>query len=165
MNKTSKILLAIGSGLGAFALGRYVYKTLYLASQWTYKVVSIRHTSIFPRLEGVLEFEIRNKSDVRLEFRNIDINVFASGVKIGNISQKATILIAPNNTSGFSIKIGIEYKLILKALGETYKSISSFKDFPIDVKGTIQLKGVFGWVTLPIEYLTSGQEVYSQLKN
>jgi LEA14-like dessication related protein len=164
MNKTSKILLAIGSGVGAFALGRYVYKTLYLASQWSYKVVSVRHTSIFPRLEGVLEFEIKNKSDIRLEFRNINLNIFASGVKIGSITQFANMMISPNGTSGFSIKIGVEYKSLVQALGATYKSITSFQDFPIDVKGSIQLKGVFGWMTLPIEYMTSGTEVYSKLK-
>ena len=164
MNKTSKILLAIGSGLGAIALGRYVYKTLYLASQWDFEVVSVRHTSIFPRLDGVLEFEIINKSDVRLEMRNIDLKVLASGVVIGSIKQDANITIAPNGRSAFSIKVSVEYKALVKALGATYKSIKSFSDFPIDVVGTIQTKGLFGYATLPIEYLTSGQEIYNELK-
>jgi LEA14-like dessication related protein len=115
-------------------------------------------------LDGVLEFEIINKSDVRLEMRNIDLKVLASGVVIGSIKQDANITIAPNGRSAFSIKVSVEYKALVKALGATYKSIKSFSDFPIDVVGTIQTKGLFGYATLPIEYLTSGQEIYNELK-
>ena len=162
MNRTSKILLAIGSGLGAFALGRYVYKSLYLATLWDFEVISVRHTSIFPRLDGVMEFAIINKSDVRLEMRNLDLKIIASGVQIGQIKQPATLIVAPNGRSTISIKLSVEYSALVKALGSTYKSIKSFSDFPIDVVGTIQIKGVFGFITLPIEYLTSGQEIYDE---
>lgn len=162
MNRTSKILLAIGSGIGAFALGRYVYKTLYLATLWDFEVISVRHTSILPRLDGVMEFAIINKSDVRLEMRNLDLKIIASGVQIGQIQQPATLIVAPNGRSTISIKLSVGYSALVKALGSTYKSIKSFSDFPIDVVGTVQLKGVFGFITLPIEYLTSGQELYDE---
>lgn len=164
MNKTSKVLLAIGSGLGAFALGRYVYKSLYLASQWDFEVISVRHTSIFPTLDGILEFEIINKSNVILEFRNINLDVVVSGVRIGGINQEAKILIKPNGRTQIAIKVSVKYQELIKALGSTYKSIKSFNDFPIDVVGTIQMKGLLGFMTLPIEYQTSGQEVYGQIK-
>lgn len=162
MNRTSKILLAIGSGLGAFALGRYVYKSLYLATLWDFEVISVRHTSILPRLDGVMEFAIINKSDVRLEMRNLDLKIIASGVQIGQIKQPATLIVAPNGRSTISIKLSVSYSALVQALGSTYKSIKSFSDFPIDVVGTIQIKGVFGFITLPIEYLTSGQEIYDE---
>jgi LEA14-like dessication related protein len=164
MNKTSKILLAVGAGLGAFALGRFVYKSLYLASKWQYKVLSVRHTSIFPRLDGVLEFEIINKSDVILEMRRLDLGVFVSSVRIGKIYQEQEIAIAPDSRTKVSIQLSVEYKALLNSLGSTYKTFKSFKDFPIDVIGSIQVKGVLGYVTLPIKYLTTGKEVYNTLK-
>jgi LEA14-like dessication related protein len=162
MNNTSKVLLAIGSGLGAFALGRYVYKSLYLASLWDFEVISIRHTSILPRLDGILEFAIINKSAVRLEMRNLDLKVITSGIQIGQISQDSNLNIAPNGRTTISIKIGVEYKALIKALGATYRSVKSFSDFPIDVRGTIDVKGVFGYIALPIRYTTSGQELYDE---
>jgi LEA14-like dessication related protein len=162
MNNTSKVLLAIGSGLGAFALGRYVYKTIFLASLWDFEVISIRHTSILPRLDGILEFAIINKSNVRLEMRNLDLKVITSGIQIGQISQDSNLSIAANGRTTISIKIGVEYKALIKALGATYRSVKSFSDFPVDIDGTIDVKGVFGYITLPIRYTTSGQELYDE---
>lgn len=162
MNKTSKILLAIGSGLGAIALGRYVYKSLYLVSLWDFEVISVRHTSILPRLDGIMEFAIINKSAVRLEMRNLDLRVITSGIQIGQISQDSNLSIAPNGRSTISIKIGVEYRALIKALGATYQSVKSFSDFPINIVGTIDVKGVFGYITLPIKYTTSGQEIYDE---
>lgn len=162
MNRTSKILLAIGSGLGAFALGRYVYKSLYLASLWDFEVISIRHTSILPRLDGIMEFAIINKSAVRLEMRNLDLKVITSGIQIGQISQDSNLSIAPNGRTTISIKIGVEYRALIKALGATYMSVKSFSDFPISIVGTIDVKGLFGYITLPITYTTSGQELYDE---
>lgn len=162
MNRTSKILLAIGSGLGAFALGRYVYKSLYLASLWDFEVISIRHTSILPRLDGIMEFAIINKSAVRLEMRNLDLKVITSGIQIGQISQNSNLSIAPNGQTTISIKIGVNYGALIKALGATYKSVKSFSDFPISIVGTIDVKGLFGYITLPITYTTSGQELYDE---
>lgn len=162
MNRTSKILLAIGSGLGAFALGRYVYKSLYLVSLWDFEVISIRHTSILPRLDGIMEFAIINKSNVRLEMRNLDLKVITSGIQIGQISQDSNLSIAPNGRSTISIKIGVEYRALIKALGATYQSVKSFSDFPITIVGTIEIKGLIGYFTLPIRYTTSGQELYDE---
>jgi hypothetical protein len=159
MKTASKILIAVGGGLGAFALSRYVYKTVVLANQWDFEFVSITPTGIYPSLDGELVMKIINVSNVRLDMRNINFDVFSAGVKIGQIVNPKEINIAPNGNSFINVKLKVEYKNLLKALGSSYQAVKTLKDVPIDIRGTLELKGFLGWTTLPITYSTSGKEL------
>jgi len=159
MKPASKILLAIGGGIGAFALSRYVYKTIILANQWDFEFVSITPTGVYPSLDGELVMKIINVSNVRLDMRNINFEVYSAGVKIGQIVNPKEINIAPNKNSFINVKLKVEYKNLLKALGSSYQAIKTLKDVPIDIRGTLELKGFLGWATLPITYSTSGKEL------
>ena len=159
MNTSSKILIAIGGGLGAFALGRYVYKTIILANKWDFEFVSITPTGVYPTLDGDLVMKIINVSDVRLDIRNIDLKVFSAGVLIGQIQNPNELFISPNANSLITVKLKVNYKNLLSALGSAYKAIRTIKDVPIDIVGTLELKGFLGWNKLPITYSTSGKEL------
>jgi hypothetical protein len=158
MNKTSKTLLMIGGGLGAFALSRYLYKTLVLADKWDFEYKGIRPISAYPNLEGELLLDIINVSDVRLELRNVRLEAFVSRVKVGYIQQEE-LNIAPNGRSLIKIRLKVDYGNLVKALGSAFKDIKTFSDVPVQILGFVEAKGLFGWMTLPVNYKTTGKEL------
>lgn len=158
MNRTSKTLLIIGGGLGAFALSRYVYKTLVLANKWDFEYKGIRPISAYPNLEGELLLDIINVSDVRLEMRNIRLEAFVSKVKVGFI-QQSELIIAPNGRSLIKIRLKVDYGNLVKALGSGFRDIVKFSDVPVQILGYVDVKGLFGFMTVPVNYKTSGKEL------
>lgn len=158
MNRTSKTLLIIGGGLGAFALSRYVYKTLVLANKWDFEYKGIRPISAYPNLEGELLLDIINVSDVRLEMRNIRLEAFVSKVKVGFI-QQSELIIAPNGRSLIKIRLKVDYGNLVKALGSGFRDVVKFSDVPIQILGYVDVKGLFGFMTVPVNYKTSGKEL------
>ena len=158
MNRTSKTLLIIGGGLGAFALSRYVYKTLILANKWDFEYKGIRPISAYPNLEGELLLDIINVSDVRLEMRNIRLEAFVSKVKVGFI-QQSELVIAPNGRSLIKIRLKVDYGNLVKALGSGFRDIVKFSDVPVQILGYVDVKGLFGFMTVPVNYKTSGKEL------
>jgi hypothetical protein len=158
MNRTSKTLLIIGGGLGAFALSRYVYKTLILANKWDFEYKGIRPISAYPNLEGELLLDIINVSDVRLEMRNIRLEAFVSKVKVGFI-QQSELIIAPNGRSLIKIRLKVDYGNLVKALGSGFRDVVKFSDVPVQILGYVDVKGLFGFMTVPVNYKTSGKEL------
>ena len=158
MNRTSKTLLIIGGGLGAFALSRYVYKTLILAKKWDFEYKGIRPISAYPNLEGELLLDIINVSDVRLEMRNIRLEAFVSKVKVGFI-QQSELIIAPNGRSLIKIRLKVDYGNLVKALGSGFRDVVKFSDVPVQILGYVDVKGLFGFMTVPVNYKTSGKEL------
>jgi hypothetical protein len=158
MNRTSKTLLIIGGGLGAFALSRYVYKTLVLANKWDFEYKGIRPISAYPNLEGELLLDIINVSDVRLEMRNIRLEAFVSKVKVGFI-QQSELIIAPNGRSLIKIRLKVDYGNLVKALGSGFRDVVKFSDVPVQILGYVDVKGLFGFMTVPVNYKTSGKEL------
>lgn len=158
MNRTSKTLLIIGGGLGAFALSRYVYKTLILANKWDFEYKGIRPISAYPNLEGELLLDIINVSDVRLEMRNIRLEAFVSKIKVGFI-QQSELIIAPNGRSLIKIRLKVDYGNLVRALGSGFRDVVKFSDVPVQILGYVDVKGLFGYMSVPVNYKTSGKEL------
>lgn len=158
MNRTSKTLLIIGGGLGAFALSRYIYKTLILADKWDFEYKGIRPISAYPNLEGELLLDIINVSDVRLEMKNIRLEAFVSKVKVGFI-QQSELIIAPNGRSLIKIRLKVDYGNLVRALGNGFRDVVKFSDVPVQILGYVDVKGLFGFMTVPVNYKTSGKEL------
>ena len=158
MNRTSKTLLIIGGGLGAFALSRYVYKTLILANKWDFEYKGVRPISAYPNLEGELLLDIINVSDVRLEMKNIRLEAFVSKIKVGFI-QQSELIIAPNGRSLIKIRLKVDYGNLVRALGSGFRDIVKFSDVPVQILGYVDVKGLFGFMTVPVNYKTSGKEL------
>jgi len=158
MNRTSKTLLIIGGGLGAFALSRYVYKTLILANKWDFEYKGIRPISAYPNLEEELLLDIINVSDVRLDMKNIRLEAFVSKIKVGFI-QQSELIIAPNGRSLIKIRLKVDYGNLVKALGSGFRDVVKFSDVPVQILGYVDVKGLFGYMTVPVNYKTSGKEL------
>lgn len=158
MNRTSKTLLIIGGGLGAFALSRYIYKTLILADKWDFEYKGIRPISAYPNLEGELLLDIINVSDVRLDMKNIRLEAFVSKIKVGFIQQQEMV-IAPNGRSLIKIRLKVDYGSLVRALGSGFRDIVKFSDVPVQILGYVDVKGLFGFMTVPVNYKTSGKEL------
>jgi hypothetical protein len=47
----------------------------------------------------------------------------------------------------------------VRALGSAFKDVRTFSDVPVQLLGFVEAKGLFGWMTIPVNYKTSGKEL------
>lgn len=159
MDKTSKFLLAVGGGLGAFAIFRYVYKTISLAQRMELQYEGFIIKTITPELSGVVTMNILNKSDLTLTIKNVDIKLFAGTAEVGSLVQPRELSILPNGKSLIRLNINVNYQSVIDGFGQIKNAIKSTNDLPIDIIGNADVKSIFGWVKMPLKYSTSGKDL------
>jgi len=159
MDKASKVLLIVGGGLGAFAIFRYVYKTISLAEKMELKYEGFIIKNITPQLSGVVSLNIVNKSDLTLTLKNIDIKLFAGTAEIGSLVQSKELDILPNGKSLLRLNININYESVFEGFGQIKDIIKSKNDLPIDIIGVADVKSILGWVKIPLKYSTTGKDL------
>jgi LEA14-like dessication related protein len=159
MEKASKILLAIGGGIGAFAIFRYVYKTVSLAQSMELQYEGFIIKTITPQLSGVVSLNIVNKSDLTLTLKNVDIKLFAGTAEVGSLVQSKELDILPNGKSLIRLNININYDSVIEGFGQIKNIIKTTNDLPIDIIGVADIKSIFGWVKIPLKYSTTGKDL------
>ena len=159
MDKASKFLLIAGGGLGAFAIFRYVYKTISLAERMELKYEGFIIKTITPQLSGVVSLNIVNKSDLTLTLKNIDIKLFAGTAEIGSLVQSKELDILPNGKSLLRLNININYESVFEGFAQIKNIIKSTNDLPIDIIGVADVKSILGWVKIPLKYSTTGKDL------
>jgi hypothetical protein len=53
----------------------------------------------------------------------------------------------------------VDYGNLVRALGSAFKDVKTFSDVPVQILGFVEAKGLFGYMTLPVNYKTSGKEL------
>ena len=159
MEKASKILLAIGGVVGAFAIFRYVYKTVSLAQRMELEYEGFIIKTVTPQLSGVVSLNIVNKSDLTLTLKNVDIKLFAGNAEIGSLVQTKELDILPNGKSLIRLNININYESVIDGFGQIKNIIKTTNDLPIDIIGVADIKSIFGWVKMPLKYSTTGKDL------
>lgn len=161
MNNPSKLFLVIGGGLMSFAILRYVYKNIILATDLDYSLQNVSITSIKPNLQGVITLSIINKSDIKLNLRNLNIKAFVSGFMLGELKQTSEITISAQGRSMVSLIFNVTPDNLTQNIKEILVNVISKKDIPIDFVGQVDAKSWLGYVTLPLKYSTSGKDLKS----
>ncbi len=159
MNNTTKFLVVAGGSIGAFAILNYVYRTISLAQKMELEYEGFIVRTITPELSGVVSLNIRNKSDLTLTIKNVDIKLFAGKVEVGSLIQPKELSIKPNDKSLIRLDIRVNYKSLIDGFGQIKKVIKSVNDLPIDIIGVADVKSIFGWVKMPLKYSTSGKDL------
>ena len=159
MNNRTKFLVAVGGSIGAFAILRYVYKTISLAQKMELQYEGFIVRTITPELSGIVSLNIKNKSDLTLTIKNVDIKLFAGNVEVGSLVQPRELSINPNAKSLIRLDIRVNYQSVIDGFGQIKKVIKSVNDLPIDIIGVADVKSIFGWVKMPLKYSTSGRDL------
>lgn len=163
-----KRYIYVGASLVAFSvLARTLYKNIYLARQWDFRTTGFRIDKFKP-LTVTQKIEFINKSNFKLTIKNIQFGVFSNGIKIGEIIQLPEQTISGKSFSPLQITYALNPKL---KSGEERKQLEILagkalanKDLELDFVGSVDVKGVFGFLRVPIKYLSTGKTLISIYK-
>lgn len=160
-----KKLLIIGGVTIIAAIGlRTLYKNIYLAGQWDFNMGTFNLEGTKP-LTISQTIELINKSNLKVEIRNINIGLFTNGSRIGTIKEPAPQVISGNGISKFKVNYVLNPSLndqkTSQAISKAVASYLQTKDIPIDFVGYMEAKTPFGWSQVPIRYSSTGKNLYN----
>jgi LEA14-like dessication related protein len=152
--KTVSILA--GLGLIGYAIYRYYLKQIDILKNITFKVQGIKIRE-FSKKKVSLDVSalIFNASNVEVTITQMYLDVYANGVKVGDINEIKDILIKPKQSTFISFNFSLDLSLIAKNIVDLITISVSSKDMIIDIKGYIKVKNGFLSTPVPFEYTTN----------
>lgn len=159
MNNLSKGLLIVGGGLASYALLNYAYKNVILVGKLDYSIVNVQITKLLPTIEGFASIVIKNKSQIGVDVRNVDLKLFLDNVEMGSVLQTKPTSIKPDGQSIIKGYVRIEAKNIVDNAKQLFSTIKTTSDIPVDLVGNLEIKSILGWVKIPVKYSTTGKDL------
>lgn len=166
MNNTGKYLLIGGASLIASGALFYVYKNIILAKEWDYRVegfdvLSMKINTKDPKASGDLKLVFINKSSIKADLKDINIQVFSNGTRLGAIDEPGPLIIKGNGESPVKFGISFDAKALVKDWDKLLGTFLNTKDIPLDFVGTFRLRTLLGmYIKVPIKYSTTGKDMY-----
>jgi LEA14-like dessication related protein len=159
-----KTLLILGGGLAGATLVRYIYRNVQLAKQWDYSVDNFKLVEVTPNLKANMYFTIINKSNFKASVKDIKIDVFTKGKKIGEIRQSKLIDIKADGKTPLYVSISGNLQSLFKNWRDIVAQILLKKDVELDFIGDMKAKSPFGWSTIKIAFSNTGKKLYELSK-
>lgn len=153
MKGVKALLLASGIGIIGYALYRYYKKQGDLLSNYTYKVIGIKISSI--TTESIIldiTTRITNNSNVSATVTEIYLDALVNGQNVANINEVKDIFVKANGDSDFTFRLSISPKLVLGNIVNIVTLSATTKDLILDLNGYIKIKSGFLSVSLPFTY-------------
>jgi LEA14-like dessication related protein len=153
MIKYKPILILAGAGVIGYSLYRYYMKQITFLKDITYQVVGLKIRSFTPSSVSMdLTTRIYNASNVEATVKEMYLDFFINGIKVGNVNEVKDILILPSRTTDVSFNFAFNPRLIGKNILDLISLSIQAKDLVFDVKGYIKVKSSFLTPTIPFEY-------------
>jgi LEA14-like dessication related protein len=105
-------------------------------------------------------FTIINKSNFKAFVKDISIDVFTKGKKIGEIRQPKLIEIKADGSTPLFVSISGNLKTLFDNWREITAQIILKKDVELDFIGSMKAKTPFGWSTIKIAFSNTGKKLY-----
>jgi len=153
MNKLKPIALIAGLGLIGFALYRYYQRQLKFLEDITYKVIGVQIKKF--TLQSVsldITTQIFNASNIEATVKEMYLDAYINGVKVGNVNEVKDILILPQKSSIVTFNFTFDPRIIGKNIVDIITGSLASKDLVFDVKGYMKVKSGFLTLPLPFEY-------------
>lgn len=153
MRKYRPLLFLAGAGVIGYSLYRYYMKQITFLKDITYQVVGLRIKSITASSVSMdLTTRIYNASNVEATVKEMYLDFFINGIKVGNVNEVKDILILPSRTTDVTFNFSFNPRLIGKNIMDLISLTIQAKDLNFDVKGYIKVKSAFLTPTIPFEY-------------
>lgn len=147
------ILAATGIGLIGYAIYRYYKKQAEFIQQYEYKVVGIKVVTLQKEMVSLdITTKIFNNSNVEAVVKEIYLDIFLNGVKVGNVDEVKDTIVRAKGTSFFSFRFSFNPKVVLGNLLSIATLSLALKDLVIQLKGFVKVKSGFLQVNVPFEY-------------
>lgn len=152
--KNIKALYIVGGlGLIGYALYRYYLKQIDFLKDITYQVIGLKLLSVSASQVSMdITTRIYNASNVEATVKEMYLDFFINGIKVGSVNEVKDILILPAQ----STDVTFNFKFNPRILGQNILDIVSLsvgsKDVVFDAKGFVKVKSSFIATTIPFEY-------------
>ena len=153
MKNLKPVLVIAGMGLIGYSLYRYYRKQLDFLKDITYKVTGVKIVSVSKNLISLdITAQIYNASNVEATVKQMYLDFFINGVRVGNINEVKDIKILPLKSSLVSFNFSFSPSLIGKNVAEIVTATLGVKDLIFDIKGFVKVRSAFVGATIPFEY-------------
>lgn len=168
MNTKKVAFLALGAVAAGLA-GHYVVSNYRKATDFDFEFKGLIPTqadlfSTNPKISGRATMGILNRSDIKAEIKDIDIQVFSQGVRLGAIRQPAIINIPAKSTFNLTVEVSADPKSMADNWRTLLSTYIATKNIPMDFVGRLKVRTILGFITIPIRYSTSGKDLYDLYK-
>lgn len=153
MKNVRPFLILGGIGVIGYALYRYYMKQINFIKDITYQVIGLNIKSITANQVSLdITTRIYNASNVEATVKEMYLDFFVNGVRVGNVNEVKDILILPTKTTDVSFNFAFNPRLISKNILEIISPSATSKNVIFDVKGYIRVKSSFITTSIPFEY-------------
>lgn len=153
MNKFRPILILGGIGVIGYALYRYYLKQIDFLKNITYQVTGVKIKSVTSTQVSMdITARIFNASNVEAVVKELYLDVFLNGVRVGNVNEVKDILVLPQKTTDITFNLTFSPRQIGKNALDLISLSVAAKDIRIDLKGYARVRSSFITTSLPFEY-------------
>jgi LEA14-like dessication related protein len=132
--------------LGAIAIGVPLYFGAYFANQYRLiKKICIQFIGVqiiqfnFQRVEFNLRLQVKNKSDLDLNIRNQDYDIFVNDSQVAKIQKVEQVTVPPQGSTVVDLPTSFDPMMLLTAAIDNITDILYNKDnIRVNVKGKMQ---------------------------
>lgn len=153
MKNLRPILIFSGIAVIGYSLYRYYQRQVTFLKDITYQVVGLRIRSVTAsKVSMDITTRIYNASNVEATVKEMYLDFFINGVKVGNVNEVKDIFILPSQTSDISFNFSFNPRVIGQNILDLVSLTLAAKDLVFDVKGYLKVKSAFLTSTIPFEY-------------
>jgi LEA14-like dessication related protein len=153
MKNLKPLLFVAGAAVIGYSLYRYYLRQITFLKDITYEVIGVKLKSITASSVSMdLTTRIYNASNVEATVKEMYLDFFINGIKVGNVNEVKDILIQPSKTTDISFNFAFNPRLIGKNILDLISLSLQAKDLIFDIKGYIKVKSSFLTPTIPFEY-------------
>ena len=153
MNNYKPILIVGGLGIIGYAIWRYYKKQIGFLQDITYEVTKVNVVSISKtKITLTVWAKIYNASNVDAVVKEMFLDFFINGVKVGNIMEQKDITIEPMQTSLINFNFSFDPSVIGKNIVDLISLSLKAKDIDFKLNGYVGVESGGLKATLPFGY-------------
>ncbi len=162
-NKLKYTIIGLAS-IGTAVIGRYLYVNFVRLKNWDFQYNGIIPKDVSfvnnkPKISGEVSITFLNKSDITATIKDIDVQAFAKGVRLGAVNRATPLTIMPS--SGTNVVFGVNFDTdeIVNQWNVLLGTALQTKNIPLDFVGQFKMKVLGGWIKIPVKYSTTGKDL------
>jgi len=153
MKSLKPILIVTGIGVIAYAIYNYYKKQLDIIKNYDYKVTGLRIVSLQKDLVSLdITTRITNYSNVEAVVKQLFLDVYINGVKVGNVDENKDVFVRGNGSSDFSFRFSFDPQVVLGNIVNIVTLSVGIKDVMIELDGYVKVESGVLKATVPFNY-------------
>lgn len=158
----SNIGLIGGIGLLGYGVFAYIKRQKKLLEDFEYKILGGKILSVdFDNVSLELRIQFINKSDVEIVVNSFDLDFSINDVQIGKLTDTDSFVVAAKGNSEIPMRIDFNPTIVLNNVLDIINISTESKDYFFSAKGSADIRSSFIKTKVPIDYVTSWNEIMS----